>query len=103
MNPAADQSAAGFLSLACLGGGPSVPADRGPQRDADQRRAPQAGDDLGDMDKGLQEHDHRQRDDGVEGAVFQIAILGQRAFLDQHDGHGPHIHGPDAQPDGDDE
>ena len=32
--------------------------------------------------------------------MFQIAVLRQRALLDQHDGHRPHIHRPDAQTDG---
>ena len=81
----------------------AVPADRGPQSDTDQERTAKAGDDLGDVVDRLDIHDHREDQDGIESAMLKIAVLGQSALLDQHDGHRADIHRADAQTDGDDE
>ncbi|QTK79961.1 hypothetical protein AT6N2_C2336 [Agrobacterium tumefaciens] len=80
-----------------------VITDGRPQRDADEGRAAKAGNDLRDMNHGLHVHDDGQDQDRIEGAVFQIAVFGKRPLLHQHDGHGAHIHGADAEADSDDE
>ena len=89
----------GFLKCrACSGySGPN------PQGGDNEARADQTGHHLGDVHDCLQEHDHRQRDDRIERAVLEVAVLGERALLHEHDRQAPDEHGADAEADGDDE
>ena len=87
----------------CIGILLPIIADRRPERDTDQGCAAKARDDFRYMHHGLHIHDDRQDQDRIKGAVLQIAIFGKRSFLDQHDCHRAHVHGADAEADGDDE
>ena len=51
-----------------------------PERQADEPGADEARHRLGDVHDRLQEHDHAERDDRVERAVLEVAVLGERAL-----------------------
>jgi hypothetical protein len=54
----------------------SICSDRADKCYADKRHADEASDDLRDFMGGIQKHNHRQRQNSPESAVFEISILG---------------------------
>ncbi len=69
----------------------------GQKGQADKAKTQHPSDNLRDVNDGLREHDDRKREDGIEGAVFEIAEFRQRIPLDKSDCHRANIHGTDAK------